>query len=137
MKRRNSSAWVLLLVVVGGQAMAGDSAREYRDAAVELAELLQAYYLFPDVGEQYASYLRSRAAQGDYDAPASDGEFAAALTDGLQGVSEDAHLRISVASGATTSQPAPRPSPRNVIQNPTWLADGVAYVAITVLPDSE
>ncbi len=132
MKRRYWLAW-LLLVFAGGRAMAGNAAAEHRAAAVELAELLQTYYLFPDVGEQYASYLRSGVTQGDYDAPPSDPEFAALLTDGLQGVSEDAHLRVSVASSAAVSR---RPS-RTVLRNATWLSDGVAYVAITGLPDSE
>ena len=136
MKGRFLSAWVLLFIFTGGQATAEDAAPQYRGAAVELADLLQAYYLFPDVGEQYSAYLRTRAAQGDYDALASDAEFAAAVTDGLKGVSSDAHLRVRVASDAATARRSPQGSPRNVIQNATWLADGVAYVAITGLPES-
>jgi C-terminal processing protease CtpA/Prc len=137
MKRRYSSAWVLLLLLVGGQAVAEDSDPNHRDAAEELADLLQAYYLFPDVGEQYASWLRSRAEQGDYDATASDSEFADSLTDGLQGISADAHLRVSVAGGAPMARRSPQRSPRKVVQNATWLSDGIAYVAITGLPESE
>ena len=102
------SAWMLLFTVIGGHATAEDSASNYRDATAELADILQTYYLFPDVGEQYAAYLQSRAADGDYDALSSDAEFAAALTDGLQGVSEDAHLRVSVARNEATSQRSPR-----------------------------
>jgi hypothetical protein len=137
MTRRRLSVWVLLLTFVGGYATAEDSAPNYRDAAMELADLLQTYYLFPDVGEQYATYLQSRAVQGDYDVAASDTDFAAMLTDGLQGVSEDAHLRVSVAGNGTASRRSPRRSPGNVIKNATWLADGVAYVAVTGLPHSE
>lgn len=137
MKGKRLSAWLLLLTFFGGYATAEDSAPKYRDATAELADLLQTYYLYPDVGQQYASHLRSRAERGDYDDPASDLEFAASLTDDLQGVSEDAHLRVSVASNAATSQRTPQPSPRSVIQNATWLSDGTAYVAITGLPESE
>ena len=137
MKRYRLSAWMLLLTLVGGHATADDSASKYSDATAELADLLQTYYLFPDVGEQYASYLQSRAVQGDYEAPANDAEFAASLTDGLQRVSQDAHLRVSVVSNGATSQRSQRRSPGNVIQNAMWLSDGVAYVAITGLPDSE
>ena len=137
MKGGRLSVWVLLLALVGGHATADDSASRYRAASLELADLLQTYYLYPDVGEQYATYLRSRAARGDFDAPASDPEFVASLTDGLQGISEDAHLRVTLASNVATSQRLPRRSPGNVIQNATWLSDGVAYVAITGLPDSE
>jgi C-terminal processing protease CtpA/Prc len=141
MAQIRSSAWMLLLAFAGAHATAEDTVPNYRDAAAELGNLLQTYYLFPEVGEQYAAYLQSRAAQGDYDAPASDSGFAAAVTDGLQSVSADAHLRISAKGAEATSQQtrrrAPGSAPRDVIQNATWLADGVAYVAITGLPESE
>lgn len=141
MAQTRLSAWMLLLAFAGAHATAENTVPNYRDAAAELGDLLQTYYLFPEVGEQYAAYLQSRAAQGDYDAPASASDFAAAVTDGLQGVSEDAHLRVSATGAAATPQPsrrrAPGSAPRDVIQNATWLADGVAYVAIAGLPESE
>lgn len=135
------SLWIVLFVITGGHAAAEDSAASYSDAATELADLLQSYYLFPDVGEQYADYLQSHAAKGDYDSPPSDAEFANSVTDGLQRISEDAHLRVS-ATGAESAPGGPRrrvpgSAPREVLQNATWLADGVAYVAITGLPESE
>lgn len=141
MAPKRFSVWVVLFAFVGGHAANQDSSTNYSDVAIELAELLQTYYLFPEVGEQYASYLQSRAEQGDYAAPASDSEFAAAVTDGLQGISEDAHLRVSAAGAAATPggprRRTPGSAPREVIQNATWLANGVAYVAITGLPVSE
>ena len=141
MAQSRLSVWMLLLVFAGAHATAEENVPNYRDAAAELGDLLQTYYLFPEIGEQYAAYLQSRAAQGDYDAAASDSDFAAAVTDGLQGVSEDAHLRVSATGAAATPRPsrrrAPGSAPRDVIQNATWLADGVAYVAIAGLPESE
>ena len=137
MSRIRLSSCTLLLTVICGHATAENSVSNYRNATAELADLLQTYYLFPDIGERYASYLRSRAANGDYDALSSDAEFAALLTDGLQGVSEDAHLRVRVASNAAISERAAERSPGSVLQNATWLSEGVAYVAITGLPDSE
>jgi C-terminal processing protease CtpA/Prc len=141
MARERLSVWMVLFVFVGGHTAAEDASTNYSDAATELAELLQTYYLFPEVGEQYAAYLQSHAAQGDYAAPASDSEFAASVTDGLQGISEDAHLRVSATGAEATPQGmrrrTPGGEPRDVIQNATWLADGVAYVAITGLPESE
>jgi C-terminal processing protease CtpA/Prc len=132
---------MVLLAFIGGHATAEESATNYRDAAAELSDLLQTYYLFPEVGEQYAAYLQSHAAQGDYDALLNASEFAAAVTDGLQGISEDAHLRVS-AAGAEPTPGGPRrrtpgSAPREVIQNATWIADGVAYVALAGLPESE
>ena len=105
MAQTRLSAWMLLLAFAGAHATAEDTVPNYRDAAAELGDLLQTYYLFPEVGEQYAAYLQSRAAQGDYDAPASASDFATAVTDGLQGVSEDAHLRVSAQGAAATPQP--------------------------------
>ncbi|MGI9221687.1 MAG: S41 family peptidase [Woeseiaceae bacterium] len=141
MAGKRLSVWLVLFAFTGGHAAAEDSTANHSDAAAELADLLQAYYLFPEVGEQYASYLQSRVADGEYDDPASDSAFAAAVTDGLQGISEDAHLRISATDAQALSQGIrrrePGSAPREVIQNATWLADGVAYVAITGLPESE
>ena len=137
MKGIRLSPWILLLALAGSHAAAEEPASNYRDAATELADLLQKYYLFPDVGAQYAGYLQSRAGDGDYDSTASDADFAASLTDGLQGVHEDAHLRVSVAGNAASPRRAPGRSPRNILQNATWLSDGVAYVAVTGLPESE
>jgi C-terminal processing protease CtpA/Prc len=141
MARKRLLLWMLLLTFIGGHATAEDAAPNYRDAAAELGDLLQTYYLFPEVGEQYAAYLQSQAAQGDYDAPASASEFAATLTDGLQSISEDAHLRISASGAEATSQGprrrTPGSAPRKVLQNAAWLADEVAYVALTGLPESK
>jgi len=141
MARKRLSVWMVLFAFVGGHAAAEDSSTNHSDAAAELADLLQTYYLFPEVGEQYAAYLQSNAAEGNYDGPTSDFEFADSVTDGLQAISADAHLRIS-AAGAEPTPGGPRrrtpgSEPREVIQNATWLADGVAYVAITGLPESQ
>jgi len=137
MKRKLLPAWLLLHIFIGAQATAQELDSSLADAAEELADLLQTYYLFPDVGEQYAAWLRSRVERGDFDASASDDEFAATLTDGLQDVSADAHLRISLANGGETVRRQPQRPPTDVIQNASWLADGKAYVAITGLPESE
>ncbi|MGI9201872.1 MAG: S41 family peptidase [Woeseiaceae bacterium] len=141
MARKRLSVWMVLLAFVGGHAAAEDAATNYSDAAEELADLLQTYYLFPEVGEQYAAYLESHAAKGDYDVPASDFEFADSVTNGLQGISEDAHLRVSATGAAAAPdgrrRRVPGSAPREVIQNASWLADGVAYVALAGLPESE
>ena len=137
MKGTRLSACMLLLAFAGGHAAAEESSTDYRDAAAELGGLLQKYYVFPEIGEQYASHLQSQAEDGAYDATESDAEFAASLTDDLQGISEDAHLRVTVAGSAPTSRRAHGRLPRNILQNATWLSDGVAYVAVTGLPESE
>lgn len=141
MARIRLSVWIVLLALIGGHATAEEPATSHSDAAAELADLLQAYYLFPEVGEQYAAYLQSHAAKGDYDAPLNASEFAAAVTDGLQGISEDAHLRVSAAGAAPTPggprRRKPGSAPTEVIKNATWLADGVAYVAVAGLPESK
>ncbi|HEY0640170.1 MAG TPA: S41 family peptidase [Pseudonocardiaceae bacterium] len=52
------------------------------------------YYVFPDVGEQVAAVLRERQAAGAYDAITDDEAFAAAVTEDLQSVNGDKHLRL-------------------------------------------
>jgi C-terminal processing protease CtpA/Prc len=58
-----------------------------------LAKLREAY-VFPDVADAMAEAIGRRAAGGEYDACGAGGEFAAALTEHLQAVSRDKHLRV-------------------------------------------
>lgn len=51
-------------------------------------------YIFEDVAEKMAGALRAHAKAGAYDAITSGADFAAAVTNHLQAVSKDKHLRI-------------------------------------------
>lgn len=68
-----------------------------RTAAVEkIAELLKEHYIFADKGEECATHIQARLADGAYDDITSAFEFAGALTQDLQGISHDLHMGVSV-----------------------------------------
>jgi hypothetical protein len=71
---------------------------------------LNEFYIFPDVAKKMEEALRMRQKQGDYDAVTDGDAFATALTDHLQAVSHDKHLRVNFS-------PAPLPKP-NATPNP-------------------
>ncbi|GAA3447214.1 S41 family peptidase [Planomonospora venezuelensis] len=57
------------------------------------AQLLE-YYVFPDVAREIADVLRARLAEGRYADLPDDEAFAAAVTEDLQSVNGDRHLRL-------------------------------------------
>jgi retinol-binding protein 3 len=59
-----------------------------------LLKRLNDTYVFPETASKMEQAVRARAAKGDYDAITSAKQFAKTLTDDLQAVSHDKHLRI-------------------------------------------
>ncbi len=85
-----------------------------RRAAVldEITSALTRMYVFPDVAAKMNADLRARAARGEFDAQSDAKSFADVLTERLQAVSRDKHLRVRAgppgpprrsASGAPTA----------------------------------
>jgi hypothetical protein len=64
-----------------------------------MSALIDAHYVFPDVGTQVAASLREHAARGDYAAAAGGDDFAALVTQHLRAVSHDLHFRLEYDSG--------------------------------------
>jgi len=56
---------------------------------------LDTNYVFPDIVTRMASAVRGKAKRGEYDAVTSGPTFASRLTEDLQGVSHDRHLRVN------------------------------------------
>lgn len=112
-----------------------------RATVAELADLMERNYVFPDAARQYANHLRARAAAGAYDGLTAPGELADTLETELNGVHEDAHLRISLAETARgAGGPVVRHGPPGggqAIGDPIWLAQGVGYFRINGLPGTE
>lgn len=66
-----------------------------RSAQVELlCGFVSEHYVFPDVAEQVVAALRARDAEGRYAGLTEDEAFAAAVTEDLQSVNGDKHLRL-------------------------------------------
>jgi hypothetical protein len=71
----------------------------------ELAE----YYVEPATAQQMADALKTHQAKGDYDAIADGDTFAARLTQDLQEVSHDKHLRVSFSPFKMPPRTEPTP----------------------------
>lgn len=70
-----------------------DAARRRAVVAGALERLL-AGYVFPATAQKAADHVRARAAAGAYDGLSGARAFAQALTDDLQAISKDKHLRV-------------------------------------------
>lgn len=130
-------------VVAQGPSSAGEtvaegeqkSLRERRNASVEdLAAKLEQRYVFPETGLKYANMLRANAARGKYAAIADDKQFAKLVTDDLEAVAFDGHLKVvprakSVAAGAISSNSGPNQLPAT-IQSQARLPGGIAYIRL-------
>lgn len=107
-----------------------------RKAAEELAVLLEREYLFPDVGQRYAEAIRGKAEAGAWDGLSDPAALAGAWERELRAIQDDAHLRILV-----TDRPSgPQGTMQRMQQEMSafgegrWLAPGVAYLPIRLLP---
>jgi hypothetical protein len=60
---------------------------------------LDSNYVFPDVATRMGDELRARLARGEYERVMNGVSFASLLTEHLQGVSRDKHLRVNFSLG--------------------------------------
>ncbi|ANP46897.1 S41 family peptidase [Candidatus Viadribacter manganicus] len=109
-----------------------------RGAVEELASILQQRYVFPDAANQYAEHLRSRAQAGAYDGASDPQQLAAQLTGELNSIHRDAHLRVTLNGGSETGRRVLRAPPGDdAFGEAQWLADGVAYLRINIIPGDD
>lgn len=105
-----------------------------------LVAALEENFVFPDVGLAYGKRLREQLAAGAY-ARFPDGQaFAAKVTDDLQAVHKDGHLKLRVVPGAVRTRPAGErlgPPPGSAVVKAGWLSDGVAYIRFDGFPGNE
>lgn len=73
-------------------------AQAIADAVAKTAALVEANYVFPDVGATMAAKLRENDKSGAYQNVTSAGELANRLTDDLRAVCKDKHLHVSAAA---------------------------------------
>lgn len=79
--------------------------RETRTAVVDsVTATLNKSYVFEDVAKKMEKELRRKLKRGEYDAITNVQEFAQKLTEDLQGVSHDQHLRVSYAGPEMLAQ---------------------------------
>ena len=113
------------------------------EAVTELAKQLEDSFVFPETGKSYATMLRANLAAGKYASFASKQAFADAVTDDLQAIAKDGHLRVHVVPPEARSGPEKdgkgndKPPTINGVTKSGWLADGVAYIDFSVFPGND
>ncbi|KHK89548.1 S41 family peptidase [Novosphingobium malaysiense] len=107
-------------------------------AACTFAGMLERMYTFPELGARYAAALREGVAQGHYSGSGKQ-EVASAMSRDLQAVSVDNHLRVIAPSQAAAPAKAESAAPAKpefpIIEQPGWIAPGIAYMRINEFPD--
>jgi C-terminal processing protease CtpA/Prc len=76
-----------------------------------LVKNLNDSYVFPDVAKQMGEAVRGRLQKGEYDQMTGAYAFAKALTEHLQAVSHDKHLRVRYSNEAIPAQSSNRREP--------------------------
>ena len=116
---------------VRGQKGGTQLTAEQRQAVVDsIASTINHMYLFPDVAKRIDTDLHARVERGEFDKASDDSSFAQLLTQKLQAISHDKHLRVGVLS-SDPSSPAGSTGGHLGLFGRTERMDGdVAYVEI-------
>lgn len=105
-----------------------------KEAIANLADEIEANFVFPDVAKRYAAALRTKLAAGGYDTPADAESLARQVTADLQAVAPEGHLRMHApetgprpapVSGGTAVAPRERPP---LMEQAGLIAPGIAFV---------
>jgi hypothetical protein len=112
------------------------------EAVKELATQLEDSFVFPETGKAYSAMLRTNLNAGKYSSFADAQAFADAVTNDLQAVHKDGHLRVHVVPPEARSGPKSEESRRprqfgKAVTKSGWLAEGVAYVDFEIFPGDE
>ena len=152
LRRRLLMAGLAAFVAAVTPAFAAGAANPYAQAIDTLADTLAARFVDPASGQRYAQMLRTNLAAGKYEDLGDAKAVAQRLTQDLQAVAADGHLRVDVAPGTGVIRgpggggprrvagpqdgpraPSPQASAFAPIDLPSvaetrWIADGVAYL---------
>ena len=116
--------------VAASQAVAHARAPTLQD----LATKLEARFYDPEVGKKYAAMLRANAASGKYDSIADDKEFAKAVTDDIQAIHFDGHLKLipdkKPAASGTASVGGGSPDIPAAIEASGRITKDIAYIRL-------
>lgn len=95
----------------------------------DLAATLEQKYVFPDTGRKYAAMLRANAAAGKYDIK-DDAAFAKLVTDDLQAVAFDGHLKLVPKASAVLGGGGGPKSLPDTIEAQARLTRDIAYIRL-------
>jgi hypothetical protein len=112
-------------VVAGGGAVAAGT--NYAEAISKLAEVIEADYVFPDQGREYAKLLRHKLSAGDYAGRSDAATLSDRLTTDLRSLHHDLHFRVRPIGAAPKGSGAANAA-MPPIEGAAWLEDGIAYI---------
>ena len=115
---------------IGAQQQALTS--EQRGVVIDsIASFLNSMYVFPDVAAKMDADIHARAKRGEFEKLGDPSEFAQTLTQDLQAISHDKHLRVRARAADAVSGPAGSFGSRaNIFGRSERLPGDVAYVEI-------
>lgn len=137
------TAGLFTVAALAAPAFGAEVVNPYARAIDMLADQLATRFVDPATGQRYADMLHAKLAAGEYDHVDDAKAMAQRLTQDLQAVAADGHLRVDVASetgalrgpgpggprrieGAPSQASAPVDPPS--VAETRWIADGVAYI---------
>ncbi|HEY0625685.1 MAG TPA: S41 family peptidase [Allosphingosinicella sp.] len=116
------------------QAGVAPTAQEATKIVESLAQALTERFVFPEAGERYARALRNGLVDGRYSRFSTSTEFAEALTQDLQRIHPDGHLRV-IAPGTGSAQAGAGQGGATVaLERGAWIAPGIAYLSFSLFP---
>ncbi len=94
--------------------------KEYKEKAVQkLSDLMNEFYVFPEVAKKTEAHLKTQLESGHFDQYKNDEDFAAALTESVQSINKDKHMRIR----KNRPYEAPDNSPERMIEERLYQMD--------------
>jgi hypothetical protein len=119
LKKMKFPSRISLLIVVLLMSINISSAQDipftekYKEQAIQrLSQLMNDFYVFPEVAKKTEDHLKAQWEKGHFDQFGNDADFAAALTESVQSINKDKHMRIRV----NPSYVAPPNSPERLIE---------------------
>ena len=142
---RNAEPMTLTGVAAAGGPPVAVTAEVARSTALDFARALEEDYYDPAIGARYAQRLRVQAAAAAYDAAGNRGALASRLTEEVQAISPDKHLRLldgpadggprmrRVAVGGQVQ--AATIAPGQPLEEAREIAPGILYLRFALFPN--
>ncbi len=91
---------LITLIFISSSMQAQELNDEQKKETIDnISQLLIDRYVFPDVGKLCASHIKAKLEDGSFSKVSDKKEFADLLTEELQSVSKDKHMRVSIQRG--------------------------------------
>jgi hypothetical protein len=110
-------------------------AAPFAPAIATLADKLEADFVVPELGAEYAKAIRDHLGAGDYNGITDPHQIASRLTADLQATKWEGHLRVRVAGSAPSSATRASSDELPPIKEAKWIAPQIAYISFRLMPD--